>query len=293
VNCPVPFDALCRGDARHGDGAASDLVPALDLVELTGIGPLTRSMKRFARCRARPPVEGCKLARTQQGRPDSTPCRDTPIGEGSGLENCSHRLYRFDSESLSAPHQPHGDVAQPAERRWQRRRRRVAPRRLHQHHRPALVAQGTERQRAKLGPEVQVLPGTRMFAVAGDESADMIGLVEILFLGQLAIADLEDLVVGSNRAGLPARKQVAQDALRSPRVAASRLLPRPRRKGSACRTAIRWVVTVRAERLSAYGCRCKERISGSGQAGFMNRKVKHGKRAPSGTRPRNGPETAN
>jgi hypothetical protein len=99
---------------------------ALDLVELTGIGPLTRSMKRFARCRARPPVEGCKLARTQQGRPDSTMQRH-PIGEGSGLENGSHRLYRFDSESLSAPHQPHGDVAQPAERCWQRRRRRFAP----------------------------------------------------------------------------------------------------------------------------------------------------------------------
>jgi hypothetical protein len=134
-----------------------------------------------------------------------------------------------------------------------------------------------------------------MFAVAGDESADMIGLVEILFLGQLAIAELEDLVGGS-RAGLPARKQVAQDALRSPRVAASRLVPRPGRKASACRTAIRWVVTVRAERLSAYGCRCMERISGSGPAGSMNRKIKrlsmgnalhpvHGRR--------NGPETAN
>jgi len=34
------------------------------------------------------------------------------------------------------------------------------------------------------------------------------------------------------------------------------------------------VVTVRVERFSAYRCRSKERMSGSGLGGSMNRKVK-------------------
>jgi hypothetical protein len=205
VNCAAPFDALCRGDARRGMAWPRTSFRALDLVELTGIGPLTRSMKRFARCRARPPVEGCKLARTQQGRPDSTPCRDTPIGEGRGLENCSHGCVGS-TPSLCLDHISHTGRSSAGRATLAASTAPSRPRRLHQHHRPALVAQGTERQRAKPGPEVQVLPGTRMFAVAGGESADRNELVEILFLflGQPAVEDLEDLVVGGGRAGLAA-----------------------------------------------------------------------------------------
>jgi hypothetical protein len=43
---------------------------------------------------------------------------------------------------------------------------------------------------------------------------------------------------------------------------ASRRVPRLHWKASACRTAMRWVVTVRAERTSAYRCRSKERRRG-------------------------------
>ena len=41
----------------------------------------------------------------------------------------------------------------------------------------------------------------------------------------------------------------------------------------------------RAERFSAYSCRLKERRSGFGPSGSMNREVKHGKRSPSATQP--------
>jgi hypothetical protein len=43
-------------------------------------------------------------------------------------------------------------------------------------------------------------------------------------------------------------------------------------------------VTARAEQFSAYRCRSKERMSGSGQR-VHDRKVKDGKRSSSGTQP--------
>jgi hypothetical protein len=50
--------------------------------------------------------------------------------------------------------------------------------------------------------------------------------------------------------------------------------------------------TVRDERFPEYRCleEADERVAGGGS---MNRKVKHGKRSPSGTQPLGGPETAN
>jgi hypothetical protein len=44
-------------------------------------------------------------------------------------------------------------------------------------------------------------------------------------------------------------------------------------------------VRVRAERFMVYRCRLKERRSGFGPSGSMNREVKHGKRSPSDTVP--------
>jgi hypothetical protein len=81
-----------------------------------------------------------------------------------------------------------------------------------------------------------------MFALAGDESADRIGFwsESPLFLGQPAIADLEDRVVGGGGAGRPASKQITDERLKVAWLAASRLVPAPRTKASACRTTIRW-----------------------------------------------------
>ena len=128
------------------------------------------------------------------------------------------------------------DVAQPAARRWQRRRRGFDP----PPSPPAPAAcpcrSGDRAPACEAGGRrFKFSRSARMFAVAGDELADRIGLVGSLFLGQPGLLDLEDLVVGAGwRASGSAR-----NASRSARVAAARQVPRRRRKVSACRTAMR------------------------------------------------------
>jgi hypothetical protein len=90
---------------------------------------------------------GMQAGSNPAGPPGSTHA-ETPIGKGSGLQNRGRRLCRFDSWSLH--HTSHmGRSSAGRARRWQRRRRSFDPRCLHQHHPLALVAQGTERRRAK------------------------------------------------------------------------------------------------------------------------------------------------
>jgi hypothetical protein len=125
LRCPLPQGipgAGWRGLGPRSGPSISSKPPGLDR---------RRRIKRFARCRIRPPVEGFKLARTQRGRPGSTHA-ETPIGEGA--------VCRTVATGCAGSTPGRGTTPAPRDvRSWQGATLaaltvRVRPHRLHQHH---------------------------------------------------------------------------------------------------------------------------------------------------------------
>ena len=113
------------GDARRGMARSQTSFRALDLVEPTGIWITEKEHEAVrALSGSAPPVEGFKLARIQRD-PSACTHAETPHRRGAVWKTVPPAVQvRL---LVSRSHQPHGDVAQPAARRWQRRRRRFAP----------------------------------------------------------------------------------------------------------------------------------------------------------------------
>jgi hypothetical protein len=172
------FDALCCMGWPARGWRGLNLVPGPRSGRTHRDWITDKSMKRFARVAFGPPVGGFKRAPTRRGPARFHPCRDTPSARGVVCKTVATGCAGSTPGLCTTP--ATRAVAQPAERDAGSVDGAGSTRRLHQHHPLALVAQGTRRRRAK--PETggsSPLGGTRMFAHAGDESADRIGLVGI------------------------------------------------------------------------------------------------------------------
>jgi hypothetical protein len=125
------FDALCRRDARRGDGAASDLVPGPQSSRTHGDW-ITEKEHEAVRALSR---SAHQLRDSSWLEPRGSirfyPCRDTPSARGAVCKTvatgCAGRLL------VSAPPATRGRSSAGRARRWQCRRRGFDLRRLHQH----------------------------------------------------------------------------------------------------------------------------------------------------------------
>ena len=170
--CPLPQGCPAR------DGAVSDLVSAprssrthrdwITDKEHEAVRALSRSAHQLR----------IQAGSNPAGRPGSTHA-ETPQSARGAVWKTVATGCAGSTPGLCTTPATRGRSSAGRGRRWQRRWRGFDPPRLHQHHPLPLWLRGksagvrSRRRRSKSSR------GTRMFTLAGDESADRLGLVEI------------------------------------------------------------------------------------------------------------------